>query len=110
MANVISDTRAWKAPKNDLLPLGLLKACGEPLFKALASLAEQSFRVGYFLARFRAAVMVVIPKAGKTPKEKETPGGWRPISLLSAVSKIIEKLLSQRISEAAEALNLLPEG
>ena len=75
MANVISDTRAWKAPGDNLLLLGLLKACGEPLFKVLASLAEQSFRVGYFLARFRAAVIVVIPKASKTPKKKETLGG-----------------------------------
>ena len=75
MASVISDTRAWKALRDDLLPLGLLKACGEPLFKVLASLAEQSFRVGYLLARFRAAVVVIIPKASKTPKKKETLGG-----------------------------------
>ena len=54
--------------------------------------------------------MVVIPKAGKTPKKKETLGGWRLISLLSAVGKVIEKLLSQRISEAAETLNLLLKG
>jgi retron-type reverse transcriptase len=42
--------------------------------------------------------------------QKRTPGGWRPITLLSAVGKVIETAIGRRIADAAESHQLLPEG
>ena len=42
----LSKISPWKAPGEDLLPTGLLKACGQPLFKVLAVLTEACFRLG----------------------------------------------------------------
>jgi hypothetical protein len=36
---VLSRAKPWKAPGNDHLPTGLLKACGWPLYRVLAFLA-----------------------------------------------------------------------
>jgi hypothetical protein len=110
IAATLRRTGAWKAPGPDYIPVGFLKACGEPLYKALAELANTSFRLEYFPKRFRTANVAPHRKPGKTVEEQKSPKAWRPISLLSTVGKVIEATISRRITEAAETHNLLPEG
>ena len=110
VASALKAVRPWKAPGIDGLPSGLLKACGPPLFTALALLATASFASSYYPLRFRTATVVVLRKPGKTPEQRTTPGGWRPISLLSTVGKLLERILAIRIASAAEEHRLLPEG
>lgn len=100
----------WKAPGEDMLPTGFLLACGPPLFEALAKLATASFAAEHFPTRFRKARVAVLQKPGKTAAARQTPGGWRPISLLSTVGKAIEFVLTQRITQAAEDAGALPRG
>lgn len=52
---------------------------------------------------------MVVPKPGKAPKVKETAGGWRPISLISMIGKVMEKDMCVWLTEAAELYNILPE-
>ncbi|CAJ2505085.1 Uu.00g124790.m01.CDS01 [Anthostomella pinea] len=84
--------------------------CGKPLRVALAEVAECSFVLGKWLKQFKTALIVVLPKAGKTPEEKTLPGAYRPIALLSCIRKVIEKVIGNRMMEAAETHGLLPEG
>ena len=97
-------------PGHDLFPNGFLKACGLPLFEALATIATASFRVGYFPSRFRQVNVAVLKKPGKSVQAYQTVGGWRPISLLCTMGKAIEAVIGIRIAEAAEERRLLPEG
>jgi Reverse transcriptase (RNA-dependent DNA polymerase)/Endonuclease-reverse transcriptase len=102
---------AWKAPgPSDDLPVGFLKACGRPLSTILAAITQASFDLEYFPKRFRSAGVVVLKKPGKTLRQQQTAGGWRPISLLSAIGKLIEGVIGSRIADAAESQGLLPEG
>jgi Reverse transcriptase (RNA-dependent DNA polymerase)/Endonuclease-reverse transcriptase len=108
---LIRQTGAWKAPgPGDNLPTGFLKACGRPLARILAMITQASFELEYFPQQFRSAGVVVLKKSGKTVKQQQTAGGWRPISLLSAVGKLIEAAIARRITDAAESQGLLPEG
>lgn len=107
--NVIRENKAWKTPGEDLLPISFLKAYGKPVYKALATIAEQSFMMGYVPTRFRSAIVSVIAKGGKTEAEKELAGAYRPIALLNAMNKVIKKIISDRIATAAEYNDLLPE-
>ena len=110
IAQIIRKTGAWKAPgTDDLLPTGFLKACGKPLFDILAQITNASFALEYFPLRFRSAGVVVIQKPGKPAEALETAGGWRPISLLSSMDKVIETVMAKRIASAAESHSLLPE-
>lgn len=109
IARIIGRTKPWKSPGNDLLPTGFLKLCGRPLYEALAAIATASFRLGHFPKRFRSALVVVIPKPGKKESVMRTPGGWRPVSLLSTIGKVIEAAMGERITSAAEANGLLPD-
>jgi hypothetical protein len=108
IAATLSKINPWKAPGEDSLPTGLLKACGRPLFKVLAVLAEACFRLGWFPGRFKRAKTVVLQKAGKTPETYRTPQGYRPIALLPTVGKVIEALVAKRVTKAIEAYGLLP--
>ena len=51
---------------------------------------------------------MVLQKPGKPPKTYATPGGYRPIALLSTIRKAIEAVIARRVIEATEAHGLLP--
>lgn len=110
VAAILRNTAAWKSPGEDLLPVGFLRACGQPVYDVLATLISKSFELAYYPKRFRSARVAIIPKPNKTKAEKQTPGGWRPIALLSTVGKVIEAAMTERITGVAEANNLLPHG
>src|SRR5436190_3842754 len=111
VTEILCKTGAWKAPgTTDWLPTGFLKACGTPLAEALARITNASFALEYYPKRFKAAGVVVLAKPGKTITQKQAPGGWCPIALLSTVGKVIETAVSRRVADAAEDHWLLPEG
>ena len=60
---------------------------------ALTDIINTSFRTGIFPESWKKAIVIPIPKI-ETPL---TPTDYRPISLLSVLSKIIEKLVSQQV-------------
>ena len=53
---------------------------------------------------------MVLPKPGKTAAQRETPGAYRPIALLNCIGKVLERVMADRLSEAAEARGLFPDG
>jgi hypothetical protein len=103
MKNIFRVTKPWKAPGEDNIPAGLLKACGKPLYQMFAALITSSFNAAYFLRRFRTAKMLVLLKPNKTVIQKATPGAWRPIFLFNAIGKIIKTAFARLIINAAEA-------
>ena len=100
---------SWKALGEDLLPIGLLKACSRPLYKVLALLIEACIKHEWFPERFKRAKTIVLAKPGKKPADYKTPAGYRPIALLPTIGKVIEAVLAERITYMAESMNLLPE-
>jgi hypothetical protein len=108
--DILRGTKPWKAPGDDNLPAGLLKACRKPLFRALATLVTSSFQAAHFPKRFKTAKVTILPKLNKTMAQKSTPGAWRPISLLNSAGKVVEAAFARRITDVAEAQKLLPDG
>ena len=108
---ILRNTGAWKAPgTHNWLPTGFLKACGRPLGATLAEIANASFSLEHYPKQFQAGGGVVLAKPGKTIAQKQTLGGWRPITLLSAIGKVVKIAIVKQIAEAAETHQLLPEG
>src|SRR5436190_4516019 len=111
VTEILCKTGAWKAlGTTDWLLTGFLKACRTPLVEALARITNASFALEYYLKRFKAAGVVVLAKPGKTIAQKQAPGGWCPIGLLSAVGKVIKSAVSRRVADTVEDHWLLPEG
>ena len=110
VAATLQKVRPWKAPGPDGFPAGFLKACGPPFCRNFAAIAAASLQLGHFPTAFKKALVVVIPKPGKTPQQLRVPGGWRPISLLSCMGKLLEAIVAKRITKAAETQGWLPDG
>ena len=107
---VISMVLLSKAPGPDRLSNKLLKACNEEerLSEALLPIIQAGFKLSYFPRCFREATVVVLRKPNKTLKDQKLPGAYRPISLLSALGKIIEILIVMRLTAAIEENGILP--
>lgn len=66
----------------------------------LLEVLNWSWRSGEVPAAWRAAEIVAIPKKGKPPTET---GSYRPISLLSCISKLAERLVQHRLQHWLES-------
>ena len=64
--------------------------------------------LGHFPAAFKKATVVVLRKPGKSSAQLRQAGGWRPISLLSCVGKVVEGVVATKMTAAAEKYGILP--
>ncbi|KAI0998299.1 hypothetical protein K3495_g9897 [Podosphaera aphanis] len=103
LGNLPSD----KAPCPDEIPNRLLKYCGKTLSKILVDLFNACLTCGYHPKRFKGSTTIVLKKPQKS--SYDTPKAYRPIALLNTIGMVLEKLVANRISKAAEDHNILPE-
>ena len=64
------------------------------IFEAIAKIINAGFRFKYFPSIWKVAEVIMVPKPGKPTTELTS---YRPISLLPILSKVLEKLLYERI-------------
>jgi hypothetical protein len=82
-----------------------LKTCGLLIAPWLADIARAYFAIGYYPRLGRSMTMVVLRKEGKV--DYLIPGSYRPIALENTLSKILEKVIVDRMADMAEEYNLL---
>ena len=95
---------AEKVTGNDDIHNKFLKNLPEHKIAELLRLVNKSYRLGEIPKDWKKSLIIPIPKAGKDLSE---PASYRPISLLSCVSKVIEKLVNTRLSWYLETHNKL---
>jgi len=79
----------------DVLPVSLLKDCADVFAPAITILANLSLQTGRFPARFKSAQE--LPLLKKAELDRSSPANYRPISNLSTVSKVSERLVLARL-------------
>ncbi|CAG9131590.1 unnamed protein product [Plutella xylostella] len=90
---------------DDEIPSTLLKSCADILKYPLTRLINQSFKEGIFPEKLKMAKIIPIPK---NKRRKDTdPDKFRPIALLSVISKIYEKAMTNKLTTFLEKNNLL---
>lgn len=87
------------SPGTDRVTVRLLKACWEPVKHYIHGLYNRCLQLEYFPQHWRVAEVVMLPKVGK--KDKTSPRSWRPIALISCLSKGLERVVARRISWTA---------
>ena len=86
----------------DFMSNKMLKYCREPLLKPLAHLVSLSLRTGYVPPEWKRAKICPVHKKDSV----DTPSHYRPISLLPSVSKVIEKVVCNRLYDHMNRWNL----
>jgi hypothetical protein len=83
-----------------------LKRYTKLLVSHLLALYNSSFALGYVPPAWKLAHIILIHKPDKDPQE---PSSYRPISLLSCVGKVMERIVKHRLNRYTEKNRLLPE-
>ncbi|CAF4588463.1 unnamed protein product [Rotaria sp. Silwood2] len=83
-----------------------LKNYTELLIKHLTKLFNFALSIGYIPNGWKKANIILLLKPNK---DKQQPSSYRPISLLSCLGKLLEKIIKQRLMDILEQRNILPE-
>jgi len=92
--NVLSAMPSKSSPL-DVLPSSLLKTCADIFAPVIAQLAYLSFEAGKFPSGHKCAQ--VLPLLKKAGLDVNSPRNYRPISNLTTVSKVLERLVLTRL-------------
>ena len=87
----------------DCIPMVVLKKCEPELSYILAELFNTSLQESCFPDCWKVSSMVPV---FKNVGERSTAKNYRPVSLLSVVSKVFEKLVNNRIVDHLEECGL----
>ena len=89
----LSTMKSNKAHGPNSIPITILKDFKAHLSQPLSDILNISFSTGVFPTLFKCAQVIPIFKSG----DKLQTNNYRPISLLSNISKIIEKIVHRRL-------------
>lgn len=92
-----------KSVGNDEIPVGLLKKCATIISKPLTHIINQTMLTGRYPQLLKEAIVKPLYKKGS----KEDFDNYRPISLLSNVNKIFERIIFDRMMKFFEENKIL---
>lgn len=90
---IINGLKPKKSQGNDNISVWLLKKLINPLSLPISLIINKSLQMGYIPQALKIAKVIPIYKA----KEKHSFGNYRPISILPAISKVLEKVVYSRL-------------
>jgi len=82
-----------------------LKNYTDSLIEHLLKLFNASMSIGYVPDVWKQAYIILLLKPGK---DRHLPSSYRPISLLSCLGKLLEKIVKQRLMTELDRRNILP--
>lgn len=99
LKTIIKNLKSTKAPGVDGIQNTLLKKLSCKSIVLLTKILNGCLKIGYFPASYKIAKVLPIAKPGKDPKLTTS---YRPISLLSCLGKLFERVILARILRSAE--------
>lgn len=94
-----------KAPGQDKITNEAIKNLPTHTYERLADITNAIIKNRHFPTLWKTAKTVMILKQNKPRKQTDS---YRPISLLSTISKVVEKVLLDRLQDILETRNILP--
>ena len=98
----LSRCKNRSAVGQDGLSYRLLKKVPDAYLERICSLFSQCLHIGFFPSKWKKAKTILIPKPGKDIKQAKN---YRPISLLSCLGKLLERIIAFRLSTHLELKN-----
>ena len=96
-----------KSSPADPIPTSVLKQVSDVITPCATELFNRSSSAGHFPARFNEALVTAVIK--KAVLDATDVSSYRPISNLSVLSKLLERLAVQRLMDYLKSFNLLPQ-
>lgn len=80
-----------------------MKLCGDSITPAISYIINQSIKTGVFPDKLKESYVIPISKAG----DKQDPHNYRPISILSSISKIFERHIASQLHQFFDKTNII---
>lgn len=96
---LIKHLNCRKAPGADGITNTALKFAPKNVILAILRIFNGCLRLGYFPDQWKQAIIITLPKSGK---DHNLPANYRPIALLSCLSKLLEKIILQKLKSATD--------
>ncbi|RAL63687.1 hypothetical protein DID88_003730 [Monilinia fructigena] len=93
------------SPGTDRVTVRLLKACWGSIKHTLQGLYSRCLSLCFFPQAWKLAEVAMLPKVGK--KDRTSVRSWRPIALISCVSKGLERTIARRVAWTALTYGIL---
>lgn len=106
LKTIIAHLRSRKAPGHDNIRNGALKALPHKAIMMLTNIVNAALRLHHFPADWKSAKIIMIRKKREDPA---FPQNYRPISLLSSLGKILEKVIHTRLQDQVDERNIIPD-
>jgi hypothetical protein len=104
ISNILKNMSSNKVSPNDVIPIRFLKR--DPVIPSFISqLCNASLSQGSYPDDLKRAIITPVIK--KAEGNKDNPDNYRPISNLKVIGKVIENVVSQRLSECLESNSYL---
>lgn len=104
----LHDMRKTAAPGSDGITVPLLLITLSVIAPSFVTLFNACISMGTFPSAWKEAMVAVVPKPGKS--SYKLVESYRPISVLSALGKLLEKVILNRLTWLAEWENWLSDG
>lgn len=105
LLTIIAALRNGKAPGLDGVTNIMLKRLPPTAQAALIKIFNRSYQLGYWPTQFKTSIVIPVHKKGKEPTSVDS---YRPVSLLSSISKLFERLVKLKLDEETARVNPLP--
>ena len=104
--NLIRESKSNSAPGDDGIDNATLKNLPKEILQPLVDIFDACIQVGYFPDVWKRAKIKMILKPGK---QGDDSSNYRPISLLSCVGKLLERLIKKCIDITDNTKKIIPE-
>ncbi|GJQ67519.1 hypothetical protein Trydic_g8332 [Trypoxylus dichotomus] len=105
LLDIIKTLKDRKAPGRDGITNAAIKHLHLGAIDALRDIINGVLRYQHFPQTWKHATVIVLHKTGKP---KNSTDGYRPISLLAGLSKVLEKVIQRRLLEVVSEKEILP--
>ncbi|GJQ68699.1 hypothetical protein Trydic_g17235 [Trypoxylus dichotomus] len=105
LLDIIKTLKNRKAPGRDGITNAAIKHLHLGAIDALRDIINGVLRYQHFPQTWKHATVIVLHKTGKP---KDSTDGYRPISLLPGLSKVLEKVIQRRLLEVVREKEILP--
>ncbi len=103
---ILKRLKIRKSPGDDRITNRILRQIPKRAVVLLTTIFNACMKFSHFPTVWKTAKVIAIPKPNKCPA---TAASYRPISLLSGVSKLLERILLNRIRDHVEPNNIIPD-
>lgn len=104
--NIIRKSKNKKAPGYDNINNFVIKHLPNKCIVLLTNIYNACINIGYFPTMWKSAKVIAIPKPNK---DNTNPQSYRPISLLSSLSKIFESTILNKLEQFTESHHIIPD-